>query len=233
VTPTPAANPPGRSARRDRLRHRLATIAMAGVVLYVLIDVVLQFLPPYYSPISDAESNLAVGPYGWIMNLNFLARAALSGCAIAALALSGGAGRLRTAGLVLFAIAGALSGLLAFFATDVVDHGQVDVAAQSSAALATTTATGAVHLAAATAGFLAALLAFAVLTLWLRNHAALRHVYRRALALLLLAVAGIVFLGVAIAVAPSVLGLAERICLVGILGWVFVVCGAVRTLPAA
>jgi hypothetical protein len=201
---------------------------MAGVVLYVLVDVVLQFLPPHYSPISDAESNLAVGPFGWIMNLNFLARAALCGCAIAALTLSGGGGRLRTVGLVLLGVAGALSGLLAFFPTDVAEHGQVDVAI---AALATTTLAGQVHLVLATSGFLVALAAFAVLTVWLRRTPHLRRAYPWALGFLLLALRGIAFLGGAIAVAPQVLGLAERLCLAGILGWVFAVCAVVRGLP--
>ncbi|PRY69030.1 uncharacterized protein DUF998 [Glaciihabitans tibetensis] len=224
-------------ARPMLLRRRLATAAMIGVVLYVVVDVILQFLPPYYSPISEAESNLAVGPYGWVMNLNFLARAVLSGCAIGALALSGNPGRLRTTGLVLFGVAGILSGLLAFFPTDVEAEpsasvgGEADVAGLSSAALATTTGAGAVHLVLATAGFLAALAAFALLTVWLRSAGELRRAYPLAVGFLLLAIAGIVFLGVSIVAAPDVLGLAERICLAGILGWVFAVCGVVRASP--
>jgi hypothetical membrane protein len=224
----------------SRVRRRLATAAMAGVLLYVLVDVVLQFLPPHYSPISDAESNLAVGPFGWIMNLNFLARAALCGCAIGALVLCGSAGRLRTVGLALLGLAGTLSGLLAFFPTDVVHHeasgDQVDVALATTA-LATTTVTGQIHLALATSGFLLALAAFAVLTVWMRRNRrnqgdpgnpVLGRAYPWALGFLLLALGGIVFLGVAIAAAPHVLGLAERLCLAGILGWVFAVCAVVR-----
>jgi len=204
----------------DTTRRRLATAAMVGVVLYIAVDVVLQFLPPHYNPISEAESNLAVGPFGWIMNLNFLARAALSGCAVAALARVGSATRLRTAGLWLFALAGLCSAALAFFATDVAPAGGHGVG--------TTTTTGAIHLALATGGFVAALAAFALLTVWMRGVPALRSGYHSAQVFLVIAVVGILGLGASIAFVPGVLGLAERLCLAGILGWAFVVCAAVR-----
>jgi hypothetical membrane protein len=51
---------------------------IAGVVLYVVLDAIAQSLPPHYSPIQDAESDLAVGPYGYIMTVNFLNRGLLS-----------------------------------------------------------------------------------------------------------------------------------------------------------
>ncbi|QXQ10308.1 hypothetical protein [Paeniglutamicibacter sp. Y32M11] len=41
---------------KDHARRRFATTAMAGVAVYILVDVMLQFLPPQYSVISDAES---------------------------------------------------------------------------------------------------------------------------------------------------------------------------------
>jgi hypothetical membrane protein len=202
------------------VRRRLATAAMIGVVLYVVVDVVLQLLPPHYNPISEAESNLAVGPFGWIMNLNFLARAALSGCAIAALVRVGVPTRLRNVGLLLFGFAGFCSAALAFFATDVAPAGEHGVG--------TTTITGAIHLALATGGFVAALAAFVLLTLWMRNIAELRSGYRQARFFLLVAVVGILSLAATIMFAPQFLGLAERVCLVGILGWAFVVSAAVR-----
>lgn len=206
------------------VRRRLAAAAMFGVVLYVVIDVMLQLLPPHYSPISEAESNLAVGPFGWIMNLNFLARAALSGCAIAAIARVETSvatpTALRNAGLLLFGVAGLCSAALALFATDVAPAGEHGVE--------TTTPTGAIHLALATGGFVAALVAFALLTVWMRRIPELRSGYRHALVFLLIAVVGILSLGAAIVFVPEVLGLAERVCLAGILGWAFVVSAAVR-----
>jgi hypothetical membrane protein len=51
---------------------------MVELLLYVVLDAVAQSLPPHYSPIRDAESDLAVGPYGYIMTVNFLNRGILS-----------------------------------------------------------------------------------------------------------------------------------------------------------
>jgi hypothetical membrane protein len=47
-------------------------------VIYIVLDIVAQLLPPYYSPISQAESDLGVGPYGWVMDVNFVVRGLLS-----------------------------------------------------------------------------------------------------------------------------------------------------------
>jgi len=57
---------------------RLFWAVIVGVVLYVVLDVVAQLLPPHYSPISQAESDLAVGKFGFIMTINFLNRGILS-----------------------------------------------------------------------------------------------------------------------------------------------------------
>lgn len=53
-------------------------ITIAGIAIYVALDIVAQLLPPHYSPISQAESDLGVGPYGWVMDLNFVVRGILS-----------------------------------------------------------------------------------------------------------------------------------------------------------
>lgn len=59
------------------LRSRYAVVIVA-IVVYVILDVVVQLLPPHYNPISQAESDLAVGPFGYIMAVNFLIRGSLS-----------------------------------------------------------------------------------------------------------------------------------------------------------
>ncbi|TDW31140.1 DUF998 domain-containing protein [Cryobacterium psychrophilum] len=190
-----------------------ARIAMVGVVVYVLVDVVLQFLPPHYSPISEAESNLAVGPYGWIMNLNFVGRMITCLAAATALATLGERGVLRRIGLWLFVLGGVCSGILAFFPTDVHEAG--------APGLTTETSVGAVHLAVATVGFVAVLVGICVLTVWLSTSPVLPRARLVALVFTGVGVAGIVFLALTIAVLPDLLGLAERVCLLGILGWVF------------
>lgn len=101
--------------------RRLFTLATAGVVLYVVLDAVAQALPPHYSPIRDAESDLAVGPYGYIMTMNFLNRGVLSLVFLYALnataRAAGSHGRLR--GTLVFAVWGVGAILLAIFPTDV------------------------------------------------------------------------------------------------------------------
>jgi hypothetical membrane protein len=204
------------------LRRMFATAAMIGVVIYVVVDVVLQTLPPHYSVLSDAESDLAVGPFGWIMSINFFGRAILSGCAIGAIVQTGPRSALRRAGLALFGIAGVCSGLLAFFPTDVPVGGDTGIR--------TATLSGRVHLTLASTGFVFALAAFVVLTCWIRRTRLVRPAYRAAVCWVTVAGVGLVALAVCIAAAPDVLGLAERVCLVGILGWAFAVCRVIRRL---
>jgi hypothetical membrane protein len=68
----------GRSNTLPSSVTRLYWIAIIGVILYVILDALAQSLPPHYSPIRDAESDLAVGPYGFIMTVNFLIRGILT-----------------------------------------------------------------------------------------------------------------------------------------------------------
>jgi hypothetical protein len=209
-------------------RNRMSALAMLGVCLYVFIDVVLQFLPPHYSPISDAESNLAVGPYGWVMNLNFLGRAVFCVAAVVAIALTAWAllpGRrdlLLGTGLVLLLAGGASSAVLAFFPTDVGrDH---------TTTLQTSTTVGVIHLAVASFGFITALVAILLLTIWLRVRRVLPRVVPWATAFAVLTLAGLLLVVAANTWVPGVVGLAERAALVGILGWTFSVSAGIRRL---
>lgn len=194
---------------------------MALVVAYVVIDVVLQLLPPRYRPIADAESNLAVGPFGWVMNLNFLGRAAMTFWVLIVVSRIRPASIIRRTGSLLLALAGLCSAALVFFATDVNGPGEFGIAP--------TTTVGTIHVAIATTGFLLALAAMILLTLWMRGARELLAARRAATVFLGLALLGLVSLGASIAFVPTVLGATERICLGGILGWAFVVCfGACR-----
>jgi hypothetical membrane protein len=111
---------PGARSRPAALSSTaLAWLALAGVIVYVAIDVVLKFLRPDYSLLYNAESDYGRGPWFWVMDLNFLLRCALSLAIAAALYRRAGSdGRLR-GGLVLIAVWAVTSGLLAFFADDV------------------------------------------------------------------------------------------------------------------
>ena len=65
------------NSKRSTVRQQFV-IVDALIVLYIVLDVIAQSLPPHYSPISQAESLLAVGPYGYIMTINFLNRGVFS-----------------------------------------------------------------------------------------------------------------------------------------------------------
>jgi hypothetical membrane protein len=101
---------------------------IAGTILYVVLDAVAQLLPPHYSPIKDAESDLAVGPYGYVMAINFVNRGVLSLLFIYALLKvarapgelsdAGAYGKVRRAASIL-GIWGVGALLLAIFPTDV------------------------------------------------------------------------------------------------------------------
>jgi hypothetical membrane protein len=204
------------NAQRLRTRRAAAAVAMIGVVIYVVVDVVLQFLPPHYSAISQAESDLAVGPFGWIMSINFFGRGVTCAALIVAITRTCRPTRTRTVGVALLGVAGFCSALIAFFPTDIPAHPGV----------APSTVHGIVHVAGATSGFVLALAAFWILTLWMPGRSRLADAFLR------VATVGLVLLGVSIAAVPTVLGLTERICLVGILGWVFVVARALRRPPS-
>ncbi|WP_187270709.1 DUF998 domain-containing protein [Lacisediminihabitans profunda] len=196
-----------------RTRRVFATAAMALVVLYVLVDIVLQLLPPHYSVVTDAESDLAVGPFGWAMQVNFVARAVMSGCVVVVVTLGTPDTWLRRTGSALLAVAGLCSAALALLPTDVNAAGEYGMTPH--------TAVGFAHVVFATSGFLAVIAAMAVLT-----RGAGRQ--RAVLALFLVALAGLVLLALSLTLAPQAVGLAERLCLGGILGWAFALCGTLR-----
>ncbi len=103
--------------------NKLYWIVILGIVLYVLLDIIAQLLPPHYSLISQAESDLAVGQFGFIMTINFLNRGLFSLLFIFAfletLDLIGAVRSQFRTGLYLLGLWGVGSLLLAFFPTDV------------------------------------------------------------------------------------------------------------------
>lgn len=98
-------------------------IVILLIILYFALDVIAQSLPPHYSPISQPESDLAVGTFGFIMTLNFLNRGVLSLVFIFAflitLDLRGIARSRFRAGTYLLGVWAIGAILLAIFPTDV------------------------------------------------------------------------------------------------------------------
>lgn len=106
--------------RNSRRRY---SVALIGVVLYLVLDVVAQLLPPHYNPVTQAESDLAVGPYGFIMTINFLNRGFLSleflFAFLGTVRLAGIEVSRMRAGKYMFGVWSVGAILLAFFPTDV------------------------------------------------------------------------------------------------------------------
>jgi hypothetical membrane protein len=114
---TTAVSPPRQRPAPSRTKP-LAWFTLAGIVVYVAIDVLLAFLRPGYSLLYNAESDYGRGPWYWVMDLNFLLRCALSLAIAAALyRVIRPDGRTRS-GLALLVTWAICSGLLAFFADD-------------------------------------------------------------------------------------------------------------------
>jgi hypothetical membrane protein len=114
---TTAVSPPRHRPAPARAKP-LAVFTLAGVAVYVAIDVLLAFLRPAYSLIYNAESDYGRGPWYWVMDLNFLLRCTLS-LAIASALSQVLRPQSRTRwGLSLLVTWAVCSGLLAFFADD-------------------------------------------------------------------------------------------------------------------
>lgn len=96
----------------------LALITIIGIVLYVIIDVIAQLLPPHYNAITKAESDLAVGPYGFLMAINFVIRGLLSLALLIALTRTTTKEGRSQFGLILLGIWAVGALLLALFPTD-------------------------------------------------------------------------------------------------------------------
>jgi hypothetical membrane protein len=102
-----------------RKTRALGALTIAGIVLYLALDVVAQLLPPHYSPVRQPESDLAVGPYGYVMTINFVVRGCLSLVLMAGLMLGVAAKARSTVGIVLIGIWAVGAFLLALFPTDI------------------------------------------------------------------------------------------------------------------
>jgi hypothetical membrane protein len=197
----------------------LARLTLAGVAVYVAVDVLLAFLRPGYSLVYNAESDYGRGPWFWVMDLNFLLRCALSLALAAALikvVKPGGALRTGLALLVTWAIT---SGLLAFFADDIEGqrvHGS-----------------GSVHLALAFVAFTCVSAATIVLSCALRSDPDWRPASTVLLVLSLAGAVAYLLLGAAIGHQHAPGGLYERIFLGLELGWIALAAWRIATQPSS
>jgi hypothetical membrane protein len=200
----------------DNTTKRLFWVVIGGILLYAALDALAQVLPPHYSPIKDAESDLAVGPYGYVMAVNFINRGVLSLVFLYALSKAARAGggftpsgaerRFRT-GLYIFGVWSVGAILLAFFPTDV--------------PAAPVSWHGAVHLVVAALAFLGGAFGAIVMSSRFGNSQVLQGAKKTALPIAALAVV-FLFIGFGTITGP-IGGLTERLFLGLVLLWVAVV----------
>jgi hypothetical membrane protein len=204
---TTAVSPPRQRPAPSRAKP-LALFTLAGVAVYVAVDVLLAFLRPAYSLIYNAESDYGRGPWYWVMDLNFLLRCALS------LAIASALSRVlhpdsRTRwGLGLLVTWAVCSGLLAFFADDpegTPQHGS-----------------GIVHLILAFIAFTCIAIGLVLLSASLMSDPAWRPAARILLAISIAGVLAYLLLGTATKHHHAPGGLYERIFLGLVLLWIVV-----------
>src|SRR5580658_193874 len=137
----PPDRPPESSVPLPPNARWMLTVAVGLTVLYVILDIVAQLLPPHYSAVTQAESDLAVGPFGYVMTINFVVRGLLTFALLGGVLSATTIGRRSPVGVALLAVWGAGAFVLAAFPTDIG---------------AETTTHGMIHLATAALAFLAA-----------------------------------------------------------------------------
>jgi hypothetical membrane protein len=183
--------------------------AIIGIVLYVILDIIAQVLPPHYSPIRQAESDLAVGPYGYVMGINFVNRGILSLLFVFGLyRVVSRDVRLKPkfrVGAALLAIWGLCALILAAFPTDL--------------AGAPVTIHGVIHLVTAAIAFICG--AFGILLLSLDFGKELRSLRKYVLPIGV--VSPILAFATFVLLTSRIGGLVERIFLASVLLWILIV----------
>ncbi len=104
--------------RETNRLHLLFGAVIVGIVLFVLLEVIVQLLPPHYNPISQSESDLAVGPYGFLMALNFVIAGVLDLLFLVAFMRVIPKQAQSRSGLILLGFAAICKLIIAFAATD-------------------------------------------------------------------------------------------------------------------
>lgn len=187
----------------------LARLAAVGVLMYVAVDVALAVLRPDLSLIHNPESDYGVGPFSWLMDLNFLLRGALSLCLVGAWARSVPRRGLVRVGIPLLTVWAGASALLAFFPDDPLGT--------------PATPSGGVHLLLALIAFLCLAAGLVLLSLEASHSAVLRPVRLQMAVLAVVAILALLALGRAGFHPHSAGGLYERIFLGCGLLWTLIV----------
>jgi len=197
-----------REAGKD---HLLFGAVMVCIVLFVLLEVIVQLLPPHYSPLSQSESDLAVGPYGFLMAFGFAIGGVLLLLFLVGFVRVVPKAAQSRSGLILLGIAAICKMIIAFAATDLTARPH--------------TIHGAIHALAAVISFFCGALGILFLARGLRRGGHIRPSPRFLLGLasITLVWAVIVIVTLVVSSQIGVWGLLERIATGLYLSWVFIV----------
>jgi hypothetical membrane protein len=202
--------PPQVQVKGTSSLHLLLGAVIVGIMLVVLLGVIVQLLPPHYNPISQSESDLAVGPYGFLMALDFIIGGVLLLIFVVAFRrVIPKEGQSRS-GLILLGVAAICKIIIAFAATDLTSRPY--------------TIHGTIHAIVALASFFCGGLGVLLLARSLRHVPNMRSSQRFLvrLAILTLVWSVIVILTVAVSTQIEVWGLLERVATGLSLLWVLI-----------
>ena len=181
------------------------TATIIGIILYLVLDIIAQLLPPHYNFITQAESDLAVGPYGYVMAINFLIRGLFSLSFIIGLIITFNSEKSRyRAGLILLGIWTLGAFILAFFPADITPP---------------YTTHGMIHGVTAIAVFLGGSLGILILTIRMRMDNKFTDIIKYLLPLSILLVISLAFS----LILNHIFGLIERIFLASIILWILII----------
>lgn len=197
-----------------------ATIAIAGVACFFVTVVVLHVLRPEYDPARRVMSNYAVGAYGFLMIIAFLALAMSE----FALALGLYRGMMPASqsqvGMILLGIAGMGTLLAALFPTDVTpDDSPV-------------TTVGVIHILASVSGFLCLLGAMFLLSRRFKKDEQWQSFSRPSAALARAALLAFIVFLVIQAMALPIGGIAQRMLIATFLLWILLTAARLRALAS-
>jgi succinate dehydrogenase hydrophobic anchor subunit len=226
IEPEPAPESPcdPRTERRNRWSRQMFSAVILSLLLFFVLNIVLQLSPPHYNLVSQAVRDLAVGPLGWLMS-SALSLIGLSILIFVAATFTATTRNIRSAiGLLLLGIWGAASLAIGFFPPDIVDaHGYPGSAMAFKLSSSTHVK---IHLILASIIFLSMTLGICVTSLGLAKEPELRSLRAPALAIsfsLLLSLFLIDPLGV-----RGIFGIIERsVSLLGF-AWVIMIASRLR-----
>lgn len=185
------------------------TLARAGIAYFALAIVALHFLRPETDPIARTTSEYAVGPYGYVMSTAFFAMStAMLGLVMALRRRAPAEVRSRW-GLALLTWWGVAVLVAMVFPID------VDGAARTTA--------GTIHRINGPIGFLAVTAGAFLLSRRFGRHERWHPIHRPAMALSVVIMAAFVALAATLATQSGFAGLAQRVALATLVGWVLLV----------